>query len=93
MIACTVELFGVARLVAQTREVSLDLDPDATFAHVFAALAGRVPTLIGKVIVADRWRLADGYACSRNGLEFVRNPNAPVYGGDVIAFLAADGGG
>ena len=93
MIACTVELFGVARLVAKTREVSLDLERDATFAHVFAALAGRIPTLIGKVIVADGMRLADGYACSRNGLEFVRDPVAPVNGGDVIAILAADAGG
>ena len=93
MIACTVELFGVARLVARTREVSLDLDPDATFAHVFAALVGRLPTLRGKVIVADGMRLADGYACCRNGLEFVRNGDAPVNSGDIIAILAADAGG
>ena len=90
---CTIELFGVARLLAQTREVSLALPPGATFSDVFAALAERLPVLVGKVITPDRARLVDGYACNVNGLEFVRASTVPVNPGDNIVILSADAGG
>src|SRR5262249_50049122 len=63
---CTVELFGVARLLAHTREVSLTLPSNATFAQVFAALAEKLPVLVGQVIAPDRAHLVDGYACNVN---------------------------
>jgi molybdenum cofactor guanylyltransferase len=90
---CTVELFGVARLVASTREVPLTLPPRATFAHVFAALAEKLPALVGRVIASDRMTLIDGYACNVNGVEFVRTPAAAVNSGDSIMILSADAGG
>ena len=90
---CTVELFGVARLLAHKREVSLHLPPRATFAQAIAALAGEVPALVGRVIAADRRRLAEGCACNVNGVEFVRSPGALVSAGDKIIILSADAGG
>jgi molybdopterin-guanine dinucleotide biosynthesis protein A len=90
---CTVELFGVARLVAQTREVSLALPSGATLAQVFEALAAKLPVLIGRVIEPDTMHLVDGYACNLNGLEFMRNPSALVNPGDRIVILSADAGG
>jgi molybdenum cofactor guanylyltransferase len=92
-IQCTVELFGVARLVTHTREVSLRLPAHATFSHLFAALAEKLPVLLGQVIDPDRSRLVDGYACNVNGLEFVRTSAAPVKPGDNIVILSADAGG
>ncbi len=92
-IHCTVELFGVARLFARTSEVSLSLPPDATFSEAFAALAEKLPVLVGHVISADRTRLVDGYACNVNGLAFVRSPTAVVNPGDSIVILSADAGG
>jgi molybdopterin-guanine dinucleotide biosynthesis protein A len=92
-IHCTVELFGVARLFARTSEVSLSLPPDATFSEAFAALAEKLPVLVGHVISADRTRLVDGYACNVNGLAFVRTPTAVVNPGDSIVILSADAGG
>jgi molybdopterin-guanine dinucleotide biosynthesis protein A len=92
-VECTVELFGVARLLAQTREVPLDLPAEATFSDVFAALAEKLPVLVGRVIHSDRARLVDGYACNMNGLEFVAGSDAPVRAGDVIMILSADAGG
>jgi molybdopterin converting factor small subunit len=92
-IHCTVELFGVARLLAQTREVVLALPSEATFAQAFAALAERLPVLVGRVISADRTHLVDGYACNVNGLTFVRTPMATVHPGDNIIILSADAGG
>jgi molybdopterin-guanine dinucleotide biosynthesis protein A len=92
-IHCTVELFGVARLMAQTREVSLVLPPEATCAQVFAALAEKLPMLVGHVISADGTRLVDGFACNLNGLHFVRSPTVSVNPGDNIVILSADAGG
>ena len=93
MIACTVELFGVARLVGRTRAVPLELEADATLADAFGALVRKVPALAGTVVAAHGTSLADGYACSRNGLEFVRSGAARVSAGDVIAIVSADAGG
>jgi len=92
-IPCTVELFGVARLVAQTREVSLVLPPEATCAEMFAALAKKLPVLVGPVISPDRTRLVDGYACNVNGLQFVRSPAVSINPGDKLVILSADAGG
>jgi molybdopterin-guanine dinucleotide biosynthesis protein A len=91
--ACTVELFGVAQLLAQVREMSLVLPAPATLADVFSALSERVPILAGQVINEDGTGLVEGYACNVNGLDFVRSPQAPVNSGDNIAIMSADAGG
>ena len=92
-IQCTVELFGAARFLAHTREVSLTLPAGATFSQVYAALADKLPVLVGKVIDPDRARLFDGFACNVNGLDFIRTPTTTVKAGDNIVILSADAGG
>jgi molybdopterin-guanine dinucleotide biosynthesis protein A len=87
----TVELFGVARLLAKTKEVSLSLAHDATLADVFSALAEKLPVLVGRIINSDG--LVGGYACNINGLNFVRASGAKVNSGDKIFLLSADAGG
>ena len=90
---CTVELFGAARLRAKTAELSLDLPQDATLAHVFLALAERLPALVGSVIAQDKSSLTSGHACNINGRNFVRSPSAKVNPGDKIFIISADAGG
>lgn len=90
---CTVELFGAARLRAKTSEISLALPPEATLAHVFLALAERLPTLVGAVIAPGKDSLTRGHTCNINGRDFVRNPNARVNPGDRIFIVSADAGG
>ena len=90
---CTVELFGVAHLLAKTQEVSLSLPQEATLSHVLSALAERVPVLVGRVINCDRGSLVSGYTCNINGLDFVRAPSAQIHSGDKIFILSADAGG
>ena len=92
-LTCTVELFGAARLLAKTREVSLALPQEATLAHVFAALAERMPVLVGRVIHSDGGSLFSGYTCNINGLDFVRAPSARIHSEDKIFILSADAGG
>ena len=92
-VSCTVELFGVARMVSRTRELSLSLPAEARLSHVLQALAERLPMLVGRVIAPDRTHLVDGYTCSVNGVVFVRDSNARINPGDSIILLAADAGG
>jgi molybdopterin-guanine dinucleotide biosynthesis protein A/molybdopterin converting factor small subunit len=92
-IACTVELFGAARLLAKTKEIALSLPQGATVAQVYAALAEKLPVLIDRVITSDGNSLVRGYACNVNGLNFVRGPAATVNSGDKIFILSADAGG
>jgi molybdopterin-guanine dinucleotide biosynthesis protein A len=90
-ISVSVELFGVARLLAKTPSVSLSLPQGATLANVFSALAERLPVLLGRIIGSDG--LISGYTCNINGLDFVRAPSAKVNSGDKIFILSADAGG
>lgn len=92
-VTCTVELFGVARLLAKTKEVSLSLPPGATLSQVYSALGAKLPMLLGRVIRPDGSDLFTGYACNLNGLDFVRTPTARISSGDKIFILAADAGG
>jgi len=90
-ISVSVELFGVARMVAKTQSVALALPQEATLAHVFSALAEQLPALVGRVI--DSAGLLSGYTCNINGLEFVRAPSVKINSGDKILLLSADAGG
>jgi len=90
-ISISVELFGVARMLAKTQLVSLDLAQGATLAQVLSALAERLPVLVGRVITSEG--LISGYTCNINGLDFVRAPSAKVNSGDKIFILSADAGG
>ena len=92
-VPCTVELLGVARLRAKTREVFLALPQGATVAHVFSALAEKLPTLVGPVIAPDGNSLASGHACNINGRDFVRDLTVEVRPGDRIFIISADAGG
>jgi molybdopterin converting factor small subunit len=87
----SVELFGVARLLAQTQTVSLVLPEAATLGQVLAALAEKLPVLVGRAINSDG--LLAGYTCNINGLDFVRAPSAKIKSGDKIFILSADAGG
>lgn len=90
---CTVELFGVPRMLAGTREIRLSLPAGATLSDVLDRVAQRVPALLGRVIRSDRAGLVSGYTCNVNGLEFVRDGTTPIRPGDSVIILAADAGG
>jgi molybdopterin-guanine dinucleotide biosynthesis protein A len=93
VVECTVELFGVARLITGVRELPLTVPAPATCSAVFAALADAAPSLVGRVIDPGRGHLVDGYACNVNGVAFVRSADAAVASGDRGLILSADAGG
>jgi molybdopterin-guanine dinucleotide biosynthesis protein A/molybdopterin converting factor small subunit len=92
-ITCTVELFGTAQLLARAKTVSLSLPAETTLSGALSSLAEKLPVLVGRVIAAERNRLASGFACNINGLAFVRDPGARIAAGDRILILSADAGG
>ena len=92
-IACSVELYGVARLAAGTRAVPLSLPPDATLRDALTALARERPALVGKVMDETGGRLLEGYALNVNGAEFVADLGVPVREGDAVLVLSAEAGG
>jgi molybdopterin-guanine dinucleotide biosynthesis protein A len=92
-IVCTVELFGVARLRAKTKAVTLELPRNADLVKVFFALADRLPTLVGSVIAPDRESLVAGQACNVNGRDFIRDSSTKIHSGDRIFIVSADAGG
>jgi molybdopterin-guanine dinucleotide biosynthesis protein A/molybdopterin converting factor small subunit len=92
-VQCTVEFFGVAQLLAKTRIISLALPQEATYSHLFAALAKQLPILVGRVITPEGDKLVSGCACNVNGVEFIRNPAIRVKAGDKVLILSADAGG
>jgi molybdenum cofactor guanylyltransferase len=92
-VQCTVEFFGVAQLLAKTRTISLTLPQEATYSHLFAALAKQLPILVGRVITPEGDKLVSGCACNVNGVEFIRNPVIKVKAGDKVLILSADAGG
>jgi len=52
-----VELLGLSRLVTGQREVTLDLDGEATYRDVVRELGEKYPALIGNVIQSDKENL------------------------------------
>jgi molybdopterin converting factor small subunit len=93
VLTCTVELFGVARLLAKTQVISLVLSRDATLAHALSAVAQRLPILVGRVIDSDLKSLCAGFACNLNGITFLRDPATKIRSDDKIFIISADAGG
>lgn len=89
---CTVELFGVARMLAGTPEITVRVASGATIANVFESVLEHLPALSERVINATGG-LVDGYACNVNGLDFVRDISRRVQEGDRLVLLSADAGG
>lgn len=95
-VACTVELYGVARLTAGTARVPLTLPAEAILGDVLAALAVQYPQLLGPVLesaAAGGTQLGSGYACNLNGAAFVRDSRTAVQTGDSLLILSSDAGG
>ena len=90
MASVTVELFGVPRLAAGRRAVTVDADGD-TLADVARALAELCPVLRGRVLdAATGWPL-DGYVFAIDE-RFTRD-GAEVVGPDSAVLLVASAAG
>lgn len=84
----TIEFFGVPRLRAGRRSVSVDA---STLAAALGELRRVCPALGGSVVVGER--IHPAYRLCLNDREFVADPQTQLADGDVLLLLAADVGG
>ena len=91
-IQCTVELFGAARLLTSTSEISLGA---ARGSHVLRSSLGRspqrLPVFVGRVITPIG-PAGGRYACNVNGLDSSARRRDEGQAGDNIVILSADAG-
>ncbi len=90
---CRVELFGVARVMAGVRDVTLDSDVTMTVGELLPALASQCPALVGPVLDAERGGLLAGYVLNRDGREFLLDMDAKVAPNDCVLLLSSAAGG
>jgi molybdopterin converting factor small subunit len=90
---CSVELLGLAQLVAGRKEVVVAVGAAATLGEVLDRLAEACPALVGPVLRPDRGGLVDGYICSVNGRAFRTDPATRIAPGTRIVLLASAAGG
>jgi molybdopterin converting factor small subunit len=90
-----VELFGVSRLAAGTKEITLDLEEGATFRDIARVLGTRYPAMIGNVIQPDGETLQEPNIFNLNARQMIQatqmgdSPND----GDRIILMSISAGG
>ena len=93
-IRCTVELFGLARVLAGARSVEVSVHAGATVGELLATLGAARPVLVGRVLRAEGGGVTEGHSLSLNGLTFVDHPDStPLRAGDRVLILANAAGG
>jgi molybdopterin converting factor small subunit len=90
-----VELLGLSRLVTGQREVSLDLDSEATYRDIVRALSDKYPALIGNVIQSDRESLQAPNIFNLNARQMIQSKQMDhrLSEGDRIILMSMSAGG
>ncbi len=93
MAARTVELFGIARLLAARASMEVEVPEVASIRAVVRALGDACPALVGPVLLADLTGPAEGYTLSVSGRSFVEDLDALLHPNDALLLLPAASGG
>lgn len=88
-----VELFGLARQLAQTKECRLKMDGQASFRQVLAYLAREFPALVGPVIIPETFDLVSSYMLNLDGRRRVADLDAPAAEGQRLLLMFTEAGG
>jgi hypothetical protein len=90
-----IELLGLSRLVTGQREISLDLEADATFRDIVRTLADTYPQMIGNVIRPDRATLQEPNIFNLNARRMVQAAQMDESPGenDRIILMSMSAGG
>ena len=97
-IVISVELFGLARVISDRREITLELEPGASDGSVsgkeiVSALAIQEPRLVGSIIRPDGVWLNEGQVANVNGRRYLTEPDERLFDGDRLLLLANAAGG
>jgi molybdopterin converting factor small subunit len=90
-----VELLGLSRLVTGEKEVSLDLDGEATYRDIVRALSNEYPALIGNVIQSDKESLQAPNIFNLNARQMIQSKqmDSRLSEGDRIILMSMSAGG
>ena len=88
-----VELFGLARMIAERREFGLSIPRNADSQDIARALASACPPLLGSVLLSDGSGLLDSYTLNVNGTAFVSEAPLDLAPGDSILLFSSQAGG
>ena len=89
------ELLGLSRLAAGTKEITLDLEEGTSFREIVRELAGRYPAMVGNVIQPDMETLHPPNIFNQNARRLIQasqmddSPND----GDRIILMSISAGG
>jgi len=88
-----VEMFGLPHEITELREVSVELEDQASLGDVITALRSEIPALEGWVIHPGADRLMEHYAFNVNGRFYFEDMNLRLQSGDRVALLTLATGG
>jgi len=93
-IVCTVELYGLARVLAGEKTVELQLGVGATVRDALSELGLARPELVGRVLKDDLSGVTEGHSLALDGTTFVDDPKSvTLHGGERVLILANAAGG
>ncbi len=90
-----VELLGLSRLVAGTKQVALDLEEGATYRDVVRVLGNMYPALIGNVIQPDEQSLQAPNIFNLNARQMIQSGQMGnrLSDGDRVILMSMSAGG
>lgn len=89
----TVEMLGLSRRLAQTKESLVEIRDQATFRDVLAQLATRFPALVGPVIVPDTSDLVSSHMINVDGRSVVTDLDSHPQDGQRLILMFVEAGG
>ena len=89
----TVELYGIARYLTQTKEIELFLQDDARLYDLVTVLVNQYPQLLGHVIAHQTYRTEKTFKFNINGTQIAQDLNHRLHEADHVLLFPIDGGG
>jgi molybdopterin converting factor small subunit len=89
----TVELYGIARYLTQTKEIELFLQDDARLYDLATILVNKYPQLLGHVIAHQTYRTEETFKFNINGTHMTQDLNHKLHEADHVLLFPIDGGG
>jgi len=90
-----VELFGLSRLIAREKEITLTLEEGATFRDVVRALVRKYPEMVGDVVQADGETMQAPNILNLDGRRMIQphQMDERISDGDRIILMSMSAGG
>jgi len=90
-----IELFGLSRLIAGEREITLELPQGSTFRDVVRALVDRYPGMIGDVVQGDCETMQAPNILNLDGKRMIQphQMDEGLHDGDRIILMSMSAGG